>query len=109
MLAYPVIFYLLTLFPIINRVYSAISSNASFELALIQSITEPSWVFFSSWALIIHILVMRQLKKKKTVQFTIDTKAVADIGNIISTTYTEGSTNARSKYSIPAESDIDNE
>ena len=109
MLAYPVIFYLLTLFPIINQVYSAISSNASFELALIQSITEPSWVFFSSWALIIHILVMRQLKKKKTVQFTIDTKAVADIGNIISTTYTEGSTNARSKYSIPAESDIDNE
>ena len=109
LLAYPVIYYLLALFPIINRVYSAISSNASFELALTQCITAPFWVFFSSWALIIHILVMRQLKKKKTVQFTIDTKAVADIGNNIYTNYTEGSTNARSKYSIPAESDIDNE
>ena len=59
LLAYPVIYYLLALFPIINRVYSAISSNASFELALTQSITEPFWGFFSSWALIIHIFVMR--------------------------------------------------
>ena len=111
LLAYPVIFYVLSLFPIINRVYSAISSNASFGWALGHSITESLWGFFSSWALIIHIFVTRQLKKRhvQCKEQPISTKAIADKGTVIYTTYTEGSTNARSKYSIPHESDIDNE
>ena len=112
LLAYPVIFYVLVLFPLINRVYSAISPNASIVLALVHSLTESLWGFCSSWALIIHILVMRQLKKEKHVQMKehpVSTKAVNNTGTIIYTTYTEGCTNARSKYSIPAESDIDNE
>ena len=109
LLAYPVIFYILALFPLINRVYSAISYNASFGWALAHSFAESSWGFFSSWALIIHILVMRQLKKVQVIEHTDCTKAVNNTGTIIYTTYTEGSTNARSKYSIPAESDIDNE
>ena len=112
LLAYPVIFYILTLFPLINRVYSAISSNASFELVLAHSMTEPLYGFCSSWTLIIHILIMRQLKKKKLVQMKqhpISTKVIDSHGTNIYTTYTEGTTNARTKYSIPAESDIDND
>ena len=111
LLAYPVIFYVLSLFPIINRVYSAISRNASFGWALGHSITESLWGFCSSWALIIHILVTRQLKKRRVQckEQPISTKAIADKGTVVYTTYTEGSTNARSKYSIPHESDIDNE
>ena len=110
LLAYPVIFYVLVLFPLVDRIHSAISPNASFELALVHSITTSLWGFFSSWALIIHILVMRQLKKKHRVQFKEQPiTSVANIGNVIYTTYTEGSTNAGTKYSIPSESDIDNE
>ena len=111
LLAYPVIFFVISMFPLINRIYSAISSNASFELVLAHSITEPLYGFCSSWTLIIHILIMRQLKKKKLVQFLhpIFTNVTDSHGTNIYTTDTEGTTNTRSKYSIPAESDIDNE
>ena len=110
LLAYPVIFFILSMFPIINRVYSAISAKVSFQLALAHAFTESLWGFFSSWALIIHIFVVRQLKKKKCVnnkELPSHTTAVAATGTIIYTTYTEISTNARTKYIIPAESDID--
>ena len=109
LLAYPVIFYVLSLFPLIDRIHSAISYNVSFGWALGHALCQASWGFFSSWALIIHILVMRKLKKKHCVQFKEQPiTSVADIGNVIYTTYTEGSTNARTMYSIPSESDIDN-
>ena len=112
LLAYPVIFYLLALFPLINRVYSAsaTSFNASFGWALGHSLCKASWGFFSSWALIIHILMMRKLKKKhvQMKEHLSCTKAVADKGAVIYTAYTEGTTNASTKYSIPPESDIDN-
>ena len=107
LLVYPVIFYFLILFPIINRVYSAISYKASFGLALAHSFTESSWGFFSSWALIIHILVMRQFKKKRRVQMmeqhTNNVNSVYDTGNDTSTAY---STFPTSTYPITAESDI---
>ena len=111
LLAYPVIFYVLALFPLINRVYSAISPNPSFGWALAHAFCQPSWGFFSSCALIIHIFVMRQLKTRKHVKMMERSsliKAVNDNGTIIYTSYTEVST-TRSKYSIPAESYIDNE
>ena len=108
LLAYPVIFYVLSLFPLIDRVYSAISSTASFELVLVHAITESLSGFFSSWALIIHILVMRQLNKKQFIQYSISTKRINNSGNHIFTIQTEGSANA-TRYSIPAESDIDND
>ena len=111
LLAYPVIFYVLALFPLINRVYSAISPNPRFGWALAHAFCQPSWGFFSSCALIIHIFVMRQLKMRKHVKMMERSsliKAVNDNGTIIYTSYTEVST-TRSKYSIPAESYIDNE
>ena len=112
LLAYPVIFYILVLFPLINRVYSAISPHPSFGWALAHGLCQPLWGFFSSCALIIHIFVMRQLKMRKKVEMIAPPsriKAVNDNGTIIYTSYTEVSTIARSKYSIPAESYIDNE
>ena len=108
LLAYPVIFYILALFPLINRIYSAISPNANFGWFLGHALCQASWGFFSSWALIIHILVMRQLKKKKYVEIKEHLSCQKAVSLIILTTYTEGSTNARTKFSIPAESDIDN-
>ena len=106
LLAYPVIFYVVALFPLINRIDSAISPNATFGWFLGHALCQASWGFFSSWALIIHILVMRQLKKKKYVQIKKHLscrKANSENSFIVLTTYTEGSTKAR-----PAKSDIDN-
>ena len=108
LLAYPVIFYVLCLFPLIDRVYNAISSNAQFELSFGHALTESLWGFCSSWALIIHILVMKKKKCIHIREHASLTKVAVDT-DLIYTTYTEGSTNARTKYSIPDESYIDNE
>ena len=54
-----------------------------------QSFTDSLWDFFCSWALIIHILVTRQLKKKEHVKLTEHTthvNTVYDTGNDIYTT-----------------------
>ena len=96
------------LFPLIDRVYNAISSNAQFELSFGHALTESLWGFCSSWALIIHILVMKKKKCIHIREHASLTKVAVDT-DLIYTTYTEGSTNARTKYSIPDESYIDNE
>ena len=107
LLTYPVLFYILALFPLINRVYSAISYNANVNLAMAHSITESSWGFFSSWALIIHILVMRQLKKKKRVQVMENASHVNTVHNSGNDTYTTYST-VQTTHHIINESEIDN-
>jgi len=40
--AYPIIFFVLYLFPVINRIYDAVSSTDSFPLYVLQCITAPS-------------------------------------------------------------------
>ena len=65
LLAYPIVFFILTLFPLINRIYSAVSYHASYDLALAHVITQNSWSFFSGLALIIHMLLIRKTIKKK--------------------------------------------
>ena len=107
LLAYPVIFYVLSLFPLIDRIHSAISPNVSFGWALANALGESLWGFFSSWALIIHILVMGKLKKKKHVQMKEQLSPTCT--RINTHTATVFSTNNTSRYSIPAESDIDND
>ena len=109
LLAYPVLFYILALFPLINRVYSAISYNASVGWAVAHALRKSLWGFFSNWALIIHILVMRWLKKKMCVQIKKHTNDMKDTGTVMYTPNTEFSINPKSKFNIPTESDIDNE
>ena len=104
LLAYPVLFYILALFPLINRIYSAISPNANVKLAMAHSITESLWGFFSSWALIIHILVMRQFKKIQVMEHANHVNTVHDSGNDIYTTYSTVQTTEH----IINESEIDN-
>lgn len=65
LLAYPVIFFVLALFPLVNRVYSAISHHASYGLTMAHSVTQSSWSFFSSLALIVHIFLIRQFVTKR--------------------------------------------
>ena len=68
LLAYPVVFFILTLFPLINRIYSAASKYASYDLALAHVMTQNSWSFFSGLALIMHMLLIRKIIKKKQIR-----------------------------------------
>ncbi len=62
LLAYPIIFNVLAIIPLINRIYDAFASDVSYILALAHSISIGSWGFFSSWALLIHIFIKRKQK-----------------------------------------------
>jgi hypothetical protein len=48
--AYPIIFFVLYLFPTINRIYEAVSSSDSFPLYVLQVITAPSIGFVNAIA-----------------------------------------------------------
>lgn len=60
LLAYPVIFYILTLVPVINRIYDVVSKQVNFTLAIAHAISIGSWGFFSSWALLLHIAIKKK-------------------------------------------------
>ena len=63
LLAYPIIFYILAIIPLINRIYDAIHRSINYELTLAHSLAIGSWGFFSSCALLIHIFIKRKQKK----------------------------------------------
>ena len=60
LLAYPIIFFVLALFPLIDRIYDAILSQGFYLLILAHLITIAScFFFFSGMALLVHILLLR--------------------------------------------------
>ena len=67
-----------------------------------HSITEPLYGFFSSWALIIHILVAQHIKKKKKISSIKEAQGEA--------THPEVPINAKTNHSGagPVKSDTDN-
>ena len=66
LLAYPLMFLLLAIFPLVNRIFSAASQYASYRLAFGHAITEPSWGIFTSIAILIHIgLEQRMIKRRR--------------------------------------------
>ena len=64
LLAYPIIFYLLALVPLINRMYDAVSSDVNYPLALCHILSLSSWGFFSSLALLVHVCIKKRLMRK---------------------------------------------
>ena len=65
LMAYLIIFYFMTLLPLSNRIHGAITQHPSFSLlALTHAIIAGQWSLFSSIALLIHIVVMKNYIKK---------------------------------------------
>ena len=64
LLAYPIIFCLLSLIPIANRIYNAVSPSPSFELAVLHALTIYSMGMFSSIVLLVHVIVVKCCKRK---------------------------------------------
>ena len=55
LLLYPIIFFLFALFPLIDRIYGAISSHNSFGLMIVHAITEALWGACSAVVLFVHV------------------------------------------------------
>lgn len=65
LLIYPLLFLVLIMFAMVDRVYGAIAKTASYPLAIIHAVFGLSWGFFAGLALILHLCLLREWSKKK--------------------------------------------
>ena len=116
LLVYPIIFFVLAVFPLVDRIYGAASKSkhghgSYYALLMAHSISQASWGFFSALALIIHVLYVylrRKIHLKRGQRnVTINRNIQGDTAAY--TTYTVASTNAVSAYTIPRESEYEND
>ena len=65
LLAYPIIYLLILIFPLTYRIYSAISPDTNFVSLLFLGLSYDSVGFFSSMALLIHLCYVQRYKRWK--------------------------------------------
>ena len=112
-LAYPGIYYTLCLFPIANRIYSAISPQTNLKLALAHSVSISLWGLFSSLGLLLHILILKRLGRRRTRPTSIQSRSANQFEDItytaaaVFTTENPSEVEGRYRGSIPSESYID--
>ena len=106
-LAYPGVYFVLCLVPIVNRLYSAISSDTNYELALGHSISIALWGFFSSLGLLFHIYFLKRINanKAKEDDLNIQSCQSGERNSVSVIEYFE--TCVTDKFSIPTESIVD--
>ena len=109
LILYPIIFIILFLPSLIQRIYGAIVPETGFFLFVLHAATGPSWGLFAGIAVAIHICLLRccgfQLHHNPPPDnLSVDYKEVKH--DPIYTAYTVASTNAKTHFSVPQESDI---
>ena len=109
LLAYPTIFCCISLIPIVNRIYDAVSHSTSFELSLVHAITNYSMGLFSSAVLIMHVLIVRfyqrSISNRKTPVNNDNTPRGSTVRAVKGST--AGGASSSTVYLLPAESDVD--
>ena len=100
LLAYPVIFFTLVLFPVIDRIYDAVSPTRNPGLTIAHGVTGPVMGFFAGLALIVHILCLRH-RNGCTIQ-SHEGSRVASVR-----TSSRISQPSHTRFSLKAESEVD--
>ncbi len=106
-LAYPGIYFALCLIPIVNRLYSAVSSHTNYTLALGHSISIGLWGFFSSLGLLAHIYILKRINSNAKQHMNIQSCQSGDYRNSLSVVAYFESEEATDRFSIPTESLVD--
>ena len=65
LLIYPLLFLILILFDLVDRVYDALAKGASYPLAIIHAVFGLSWGLFAGLALILHLCLLKEWSQKK--------------------------------------------
>ncbi|XP_011404082.1 PREDICTED: cyclic AMP receptor 2-like [Amphimedon queenslandica] len=71
LIAYPLVFLFLIIFPLTNRIYGGIGKRISFPLFMLHAAVEPFWGLFVGVAIIVHIAVIEYKKKTKKIHFKV--------------------------------------
>ena len=108
LLIYPLLFLVLIVFAMVDRVYGAVAKTASYPLAIIHAVFGLSWGFFAGLALILHLCLLREWSKKKRKTFFPPPKDFESrpppscINDAV-----EPSTASTTQPVVPAESEVD--
>ena len=95
LLAYPIIYFTLLLFPVLNRIYMAASDYTNYALIMTQAVSQAVMGFFAGLVLIVHLSMLDRPRKSES-----GTPSNATCAGISS--YTSG---AQTHFSLPNESD----
>ena len=101
LLAYPIIYFVLFLFPFVNRVFMAVSDGTSYNLAVVHGVLYTSSGVYAALALIAHIGIIKTKKNPKLPPQS------RDEGYSTVSAVTPYSSGAPTRFSLPYESEID--
>ena len=115
LLIYPLLFLMLILFALVDRVYGALAKSASYPLAIIHAVFGLSWGLFAGLALILHLCLLKEWSKKKRKWVShahrhakSKSKSALHCSNDCNDFVTDDPTTApTTRPSIPAESEVD--
>ena len=105
LLAYPVVFYVMTIPALVDRLAGATSSIPHYDLFMAHGLVTSTYSFFVGLTLIIHICVLKWPKSKKKLNTGLHSTGQRD--TVEYTSYKFASTENRTEYSIPPESVVD--
>ena len=115
LLIYPLLFLMLILFALVDRMYGALAKSASYPLAIIHAVFGLSWGLFAGLALILHLCLLKEWSKKKRKWVShahrhakSKSKSALHCSNDCNDFVTDDPTTApTTRPSIPAESEVD--
>ena len=105
LLAYPVVFYVMTIPALVDRLAGATSSIPHYDLLMVHGVVTSTYSFFVGLTLIIHICVLKWPKTDKNKNTSLHSTVQRD--TVEYTSYTIASTENRTEYNIPPESVVD--
>ena len=108
LLAYPIIYFTLILFSVVNRLYDAVAQKDGFVLMIIQGATISVMGFFAGLVLIVHICYLQFIPIRSTVVKSIRIPKETDdlCSKHPSSTYANLST-TKTWFSLKRESEVD--
>ena len=114
LLIYPLLFLVLILSAMVDRVYDAIAKSASYPLAMIHAVFGLSWGLFTGLALILHLCLLKEWKRMAVLAApgheVLNTIPLLQSVNNYSdfvVINVDPTTAATTRPSIPAESEVD--
>ena len=103
LLAYPIIYFVLFIFPFVDRTYMAVSNRTSYSLAVVHGVSYSSTGVFIALTLLVHIGMVKWKSRAKPLSRSRDCdKGYSTFEGV--TPYTSG---AATNFSLPYESEVD--
>lgn len=99
LLAYPIIYFTLLIFPLTNRIYMAKANSLDPPLIMAQAVAQSSMGFFAGLALILHITFIQIKNRHRRAEESLPPRTVSGV-----TPYSSG---AMTNYSLLKETDVD--